>query len=271
MLSIPPAWRTACKEQTQFFERLGAAARSVLILDYDGTLAPFHQDKMQAFPYPGIEEQLAQMLALSNVRVVFVTGRPARELKGLIPLARQIEIWGTHGWENIDGDGTYSMYPLTVAQKKVLNKIEDALSRQGYERYLERKLASIAVHWRGAEPEVQQQLEELARSFTRQYASAENFEIMPFEAGLEVRAVGRTKADAVRDILQDEAVDTVGAYLGDDRTDEDAFPVMRRRGISVLVRPEVRQSQADFWMTPPGDLLDFFDRWIHMARSSHEQ
>jgi trehalose-phosphatase len=267
MLSTPPAWRTACKEQAKFFEQLGAAPRSVLILDYDGTVAPFHLDKMQAFPYPGVEAQLTQMLALSKIRVVFVTGRPARELKRLIPVADRVEIWGTHGWENIDGEGNYSMFPLSTEQKKTLDRIQDSLTRHGYEQSLERKLASLAVHWRGMEPERQRQLEELARSFATQYASAESFDLMPFEAGLEVRAVGRTKADAVREVLQDESVGTVAAYLGDDRTDEDAFPVMKRRGISVLVRPEVRQSLADFWMTPPDDLIDFFGQWIHAARS----
>ena len=35
-----------------FFDRLARARRRVLLLDYDGTLAPFHRRHERALPYP---------------------------------------------------------------------------------------------------------------------------------------------------------------------------------------------------------------------------
>jgi trehalose-6-phosphatase len=55
------------------------------------------------------------------------------------------------------------------------------------------------------------------------------------------------------------------AYLGDDTTDEDAFAVLRGRGLTMLVRAEQRPSQAEYWLRPPQDLLAFLDAWIHAA------
>jgi trehalose-6-phosphatase len=54
------------------------------------------------------------------------------------------------------------------------------------------------------------------------------------------------------------------ACLGDDRTDEDAFRALRdcSQAITVLVRPEWRETEAKAWIKPPLELLDFFDRWV---------
>jgi hypothetical protein len=35
-----------------------------------------------------------------------------------------------------------------------------------------------------------------------------------------------------------------------------------RRGLSVLVRKEWRETAAEHWLRPPGELLVFLSRWI---------
>ena len=60
-------------------------ARSLLMLDYDGTLAPFHVDRFAATAYPGVEERLATLSGLAQVRLVLISGRPAHELRSLLP------------------------------------------------------------------------------------------------------------------------------------------------------------------------------------------
>ena len=41
-----------------FWAALAAAPTAALLLDYDGTLAPFHIDPAEARPYPGVEPLL---------------------------------------------------------------------------------------------------------------------------------------------------------------------------------------------------------------------
>jgi trehalose 6-phosphate synthase/trehalose 6-phosphate phosphatase len=69
----------------------------------------------------------------------------------------------------------------------------------------------------------------------------------------------------VRRLLAESGPDAAVFYLGDDATDEDAFAVLKNRGISVLVRPEPRPSRADWHLVPPAELLAFLDRLIAAA------
>jgi hypothetical protein len=80
---IPKGWFGSGEEKA-FAERLAATSKDTLLLDYDGTLAPFHADKMQAFPYVGVAEVLQRLNQYPNTRLVLVTGRRAADLLDLI-------------------------------------------------------------------------------------------------------------------------------------------------------------------------------------------
>jgi len=58
----------------------------------------------------------------------------------------------------------------------------------------------------------------------------------------------------------------VCAYLGDDRTDEDAFLAIAPHGVGVLVRPELRETAAAWWLRLPEELLEFLDDWSAACR-----
>lgn len=63
-------------------------------------------------------------------------------------------------------------------------------------------------------------------------------------------------------ILADTDPAAAVAFLGDDLTDEDAFRVLSKRGLSVLVRPEYRETMAKAWLRPPHELVEFLALWV---------
>src|SRR2546429_9964529 len=99
-----------------FLDRLRSASARVLLLDYDGTLAPFSADRNLAFPYPEVPDLLARIMA-EGTRVVLISGRPARELLLLSGIHPHPEIWGSHGLERLKPDGSYEFGVLPRVQQ----------------------------------------------------------------------------------------------------------------------------------------------------------
>src|SRR5580658_8049424 len=115
MNQFPKLWAKSL-EAAGLWERLRSASQSLLMLDYDGTLAPFHIDRFEATPYPGVEERLRTLSRLSRVRLVLVSGRSARELRDLLNPGVKTEIWGSHGREQLRSDGSYELIALSPVQ-----------------------------------------------------------------------------------------------------------------------------------------------------------
>jgi trehalose 6-phosphate phosphatase len=245
-----------------FYQRIASAPERVLMLDYDGTLAPFHERPECALPYPGIATLLHEIMEAGGTRLVVVSGRPASELPPLLGLGRPPEIWGTHGWERLLPDGTRHLAEPDGGARAGLDDAAAAVHRMtGHGARIERKLASVALHWRGLAPELARQLEGEARALWEPAARGGALELLPFDGGLELRARGCTKARAVESILAQAGAASAIAYLGDDMTDEDAFRAVKPRGLAVLVRGALRETAADIWIEPPAELFEFLRRW----------
>lgn len=261
-LALPRPWVGCIQECTKLEHVLGRAEAPLLICDYDGTLAPFQHEKMQAVPYPGVTERLAA-IAAGPTKVALVSGRPVRELLTLLPLASDLELWGMHGREHRALDGRITLLEPSIPQREALDRAEHELKEAGLGDTTERKIASVALHWRvfagdrGRVAELQEQSHAIFSTFAGEHSLA----LLPFDGGLELRATDQTKGHAIAALL-DGATPAASAFLGDDTTDEDGFEVIRAQGgLALLVREPARPSRALYSLCPPGELLHFFDQW----------
>jgi trehalose 6-phosphate phosphatase len=184
----------------------------------------------------------------------------------MLNLSSPVEIWGSHGREHRLPDGSYTLKEMAPAQMDALRDIADQISRAGFgEDVLERKPASLAIHWRTLDPATQQRLRQVALESFGAQDPGTGLTVLDFENGLEIRRDDVTKGNAVRETIAGLGEDIPVAYLGDDLTDEDAFRVLRPRGLTMLVREQVRESAAEYWLRPPERLLVFLDAWIDAA------
>lgn len=248
----------------RFFARFAGAPERVLFADYDGTLAPFQVRPELARPYPGVAEALDGIMAQGRTQVVMVSGRPAQDLARLLPLKRRPEIWGAHGWQRLPPGGELiEAQPPEQARAALAEaeRVASALVLQAKGARVERKPASVAVHWRGLPVVVLARLRDALALGWRPFIEGGALQQLPFEGGLELRACGIDKRHAVQTVLDKAQGGAVCAYLGDDLTDEDAFAAMRGRGLSVLVRPAMRKTAADLWLRPPRELVAFLKSW----------
>jgi len=249
-----------------FFASLEKAPESVLMLDYDGTLAPFRVKPGKAVPYPGVRPILRRILTNESTRVVLISGRWTKDLIPLLRLDPLPEIWGSHGWERRHADGRYETFSFNERALRGLAEADRWVEDENLENRIEEKPGCLALHWRGLSRQRAENIRSQALERWTRLARKTGLEITEFDGGLELRVPGRHKGDAVKTILGEVGPEAVLAYLGDDRTDEDAFRAIGKRGLSILVRRTRRPTKARIWLRPPEQLLDFLKRWHQFTK-----
>jgi len=251
------------KKLDEFFRGFSRAVRPLLMLDYDGTLAPFRVDRYKARPWAGVSELLTEIQRNCITRMVVITGRPAGEIAPLLNIEPAPEVWGLHGAERLHVDGRRELTKAPPNTQEKLEELHARLREDPLGGLFEEKANAAVMHWRGVAPHkakiIEKQTRELFEPLARDYGLA----LLEFEAGLELRA-GPEKGDAVNALLDETGSPEPlpAAYLGDDITDEAAFRAIRGRGLGVLVRRQPRETAADIWLCPPEELKAFLSRWL---------
>jgi len=245
-----------------FYSRLDDSDKRLLMLDYDGTLAPFKTDRDDALPYPEICQVLQQLFASNNTRVVVISGRSVDNLSKLLRFETMPELWGCHGLERRTPDGNYSVMKLPDEVTKGLAELYSWIGQSPLVDICEFKPSGAAFHWRGLAQNRADQIRATVLGRWQSAAEASSLEIHDFDGGVEIRVSGTNKAIPVKTLMAEAENEAILAYLGDDLTDEDAFRALKGSGLSVLVRNSIRDTAADIWLVPPEELRDFLQLWL---------
>jgi trehalose-phosphatase len=225
-------------------------ARSAILSDVDGTLAPIVGDPADA-TVPEETRRLLDRLAGRFGLVACVTGRPALVARSMVGVDAAVYA-GNHGLEILaPGDARPATDPAVTALVDAARSFVESLEASdlaGGELRREDKGPIQALHWRGAgDPE-------------RARGAAEGIAAAATERGLvphwgrqvlELRPTASVdKGSAVAALLDGRDVD-LALFGGDDRTDLDAFDALDRMraagGLRVAVRVGVDSEEA-----PPG-------------------
>jgi trehalose 6-phosphate phosphatase len=244
-----------------FLAEVSCANSHALLLDYDGTIAPFRTDRNRALPYPAVLQLLQQIRNLTDTRLVVVTGRRALDAAQLLGLKR-LEVWGCNGLERLHTDGTYELPKVPEATLERISLAHKLLVSEGLSHMIEYKPAGIAVHWRGLQLETASAAKAKVEVAWSRLPDTRGLCLLKFDGGMEIHARVRNKGDVVRAVVAETGKGGSIAYLGDDLTDEDAFAALQGYGLSVLVRPDYRPTVADVWIRPPEALIEFLTHWI---------
>jgi trehalose 6-phosphate phosphatase len=274
--SLQKSWRESelgligetAERLDRFFGAFAGATKALLLLDYDGTLAPFRVDRFRARPWAGVRDLLTGIQRQRRSRIVVVTGRPASEIAPLLAVASPLEVWGLHGAERLHTDGRRELAQLRPTTQAKLDELCAQLRRDSLGGLFEVKSNAAVMHWRGIPAGRAKAIEKRTRALFEPLAQLDGLALMEFESGLELRA-GPEKGAAVRKLLNElkDDVPHPVAFLGDDLTDEAGFLAMKGHGLSALVRRKRRETAADVWLRPPGELRDFLSMWLQACRA----
>lgn len=245
-----------------FWETIRDAPQVALMLDYDGTLAPFHVDRLKAIPLDGIVDALHDLQQRTDTHVAIVSGRPISELLALMP-DPGVTIIGTHGYELRSPGKPVATFLATDRQQEVLDRAEKDAQRIVGKNRTERKVATVAAHFRGLDRLDTSQIQRELEHRWLDYADTDIVEVRQFNGGLEMRSLGRHKGTAVAEFLDSYPHGTLAVYVGDDDTDEDAFRVLAMSGgYGILVGESLNDSAAQGSLQSCDDVLRFLREWI---------
>ncbi len=248
-------------------------AGSALLTDVDGTLAPIVDDPAAAAPLPEAREALAS-LAERHGLVACVSGRPAADARRIVGLDDLVYL-GNHGLERLDPGASEARPSAALAgheedAPRFVAALDDERLPQAGIR-VEMKGPIRALHWRGAADE------ERAAGVAEEIAGEAERAGLAIHHGrkvIELRPpVEFDKGMAIAELLIDRPV-RHALYAGDDRTDLDAFRVLRdlvasgvlETAVCVAIAadespPEV-SAQADFAVASPAEFAALLSRLV---------
>jgi trehalose-phosphatase len=226
-----------------------------VFLDYDGTLTPIVERPEEAL-LPDAVRDVVERLA-SRCPVAVISGRDLADVRMMLGVGG-ICYAGSHGFDIAGPGGVSEQHAAEFVPE--LDRAEAELRpllQPTPGARLERKRFAIAVHVRQVDEQMVPGVEAvvdrvaLVHRRLRKSIGKKVFELRPDVAWDKGRAVLRLMA-----ILGLDRPGVVPVYVGDDVTDEDAFDVVRDRGLGVVVRGEGddRPTSATYSLARPEDV-----------------
>jgi trehalose 6-phosphate synthase/phosphatase len=239
LASTEPVKTTAASSAQELelaLTRLRGASHRTFLFDYDGTLVPLAPLPDLAAPDKPLLDLLERLVHTPNTEVHIVSGRSRTSLEewlGKLPVSLHIE----HGFWSRDASGRWTQ--VSEVPPDFLKRILDIMKRHAFRApgtLVEQKSASMAFHYRGADPQVAAaRLRALRAELSNSLGP--NAELLEGNKVLEVRLRGVHKGTVVGRILAKAPPGTVILAAGDDRTDEDMFAALSSDAVTIRIGP----------------------------------
>jgi trehalose 6-phosphate phosphatase len=275
---------TSSSGQERYDAFVAVASRSIVGLDFDGTLAPIVDDPADARIHPDAADVLVE-LADVVCSIAVITGRPARQALALGELdtvgnalgdaGKELYLFGQYGNERWSSTSRRIVSPRPPrglatylgALPKLLRQLDAA------DAFVEEKGLAVAVHTR--------RLPDPAGAFDRLLPALEKLAednglvVEPGRLVIEARAAGTDKGQVVRNLAEKLPA---GGFLfaGDDLGDVEAFDAvaeLREQGLATLLvcsgseEQDALAARADLVVDGPDGVLGFLRQLTSDAQS----
>ena len=245
---------------TQLLEAYQTAKQRLLLLDYDGTLMPFHADPQQVQPDQELRLLLRALTDLPHTRVVIISGRDRHTLEqwlGHLP----VDFIAEHGaWLRAAGEEWTTFQTLRNDWKRELLPVLELYVARTAGSFIEEKEYSLVWHYRRADADLGAvRARELLNHLAFITANTD-LQVMEGNKVLEIKNAGINKGAAATRWLSYYNPDFVLA-LGDDRTDEDTFRALPAEAFTVRVG-SAPHSSARFHVASPTEVRQLLRKLI---------
>ena len=248
-------------------DRIRQARNLFLFLDYDGTLTPIVSRPEKALCPVKVKRLLETLRDLPGVHLAVVSGRSLEDVRRKVGVAG-ITYVGNHGLE-IEKPGGRPRKPIPsvrMSELKIITRNVQKALQDLPGILFEEKGPILSVHYRNVprkySTQIHRVVEEELRSWKGRWKTASGKRVLEIRPNADFN-----KGSAVEQILKMfPSLNLLPVYLGDDQTDEDAFHVLKGRGISVFIGAPRFPSGADFFLRNPAEVHEFLHRCLVVRR-----
>ncbi|KAF8772615.1 hypothetical protein HU200_005577 [Digitaria exilis] len=293
------AWTRKHPSALGCFEKVAAAAkgkRVIMFVDYDGTLSPIVTDPDMAFMTAEMRAALRDVA--KQFPTAIVTGRCVEKVRSFVGLT-ELYYAGSHGMDIKGPSSKLSHVELTVSHARVT-----CMHGQAFRALEEMTRATPGARVENNKfclsswTPLAEQVKAVLRDFPE-------LKLTEGRKVLEIRpSIMWDKGKAVEFLLKslgkchssgaskkkhklvsiadgfvhwlfplcflgfDDRSDVLPVYIGDDRTDEDAFKVLKKRGqgLGILVSKCPKETDASYSLQDPTEVMEFLVRLVEWKR-----
>ena len=237
--------------------------RLAVFLDYDGVLTPIVEHPDLAVLAPEMRQVLEALASATTVAIV--SGRDVADVMDKVGVPGLFYA-GSHGLDIRSPSGAPVADDELARFDGYLEELDAAEGELKTQlggvpgSNVERKRFAIAVHYRQVPEEHHDTVAAAVRRIAPEHPS---LRIADGKMIFELRPdIDWDKGKALLWLLSEVGLDrpdVVPIYLGDDVTDEDAFRVLRDRGVGVVVGREDRPSAARYALDDTDEVRIFLD------------
>ncbi|KAL0726325.1 hypothetical protein Bca4012_022418 [Brassica carinata] len=225
----------------------------VMFLDYDGTLSPIVDDPDRAFMSKQMRRTVYNFVKLTEL---YYAGSHGMDIKG------------PEQGSKYEEDKSLLCQPATeflpVIDEVYQKLMEKTKSTPGAS--VENNKFCVSVHFRRVDEKNWSDLASQVRSVMKDYPK---LRLTQGRKVLEIRPIIKwDKGKALEFLLESlgyaNCTNVFPLYIGDDRTDEDAFKILRerRQGLGILVSRSPKETNASYSLQEPDEVMDFLQRLV---------
>jgi len=218
----------------QIREAYGKATKRCILLDYDGTLAPYAKLPSMAVPGKDVLQLLKELGNDAGTEVVVISGRDPETLEQWLeglPLGLVAEHGAFIRYRNENWQPQVTVAP---EWKDEIRPMMELFVTRCVGSFVEEKNNTLAWHYRNTHPDLGFTRSRELRNSLLQLTANTPLQVIDGNKVLEVRLVGIDKGTAAQKVL-DRLSPEFMLCIGDDTTDEDMFRVLRDKAVTVRV------------------------------------
>ncbi|MGN6401371.1 MAG: bifunctional alpha,alpha-trehalose-phosphate synthase (UDP-forming)/trehalose-phosphatase [Flavisolibacter sp.] len=239
------------------------AEKRCILLDYDGTLAPYQKIPSLATPSEELLQLLKELTNDAANEIVIISGRDAQTLDkwlGHLPLTLVAEHGASVKYRNEEWKDQVT---FTSEWKEQIRPLMELFVDRCAGSFIEEKKSTLAWHYRNTHPELGFSRSRQLRNSLLQLITNTSLQVIDGNKVLEVRMIGVDKGVTATNILNNLHPDFV-LCIGDDTTDEDMFRLLRNSGYTIKIGRG--NTAAQYTIMSQRDVFPFLRRFLESAK-----